>query len=106
MQNTKAWWEVPEVDLNLRHYSGGPSDTIKQIKYDIEKFLVNPDVDDKTRQIYSAIYISVTSSLVSKPFTISNWFCTAGITSYLYSFGKNGKVFKFQNFNFSSYFSG
>ena len=59
MQNTKSWWEVPEVDLNLRHYSGGPSDTIKQIKYDIEKLLVNPEVDLRTRQIYSAIYNAI-----------------------------------------------
>lgn len=87
MQNTKAWWEVPEVDLNLRHYSGGPSDTIKQIKYDIEKFLVNPDVDDKTRQIYSAIYNALTyykniSYIPSPEFSTDETFLSSAVTTF------------------------
>ena len=68
------FWEVPEVDLNLRHFSGGPSDVIKRIKSDIERYLSNPNLqenqavvrykDDGTayiatynlREVYSAVY--------------------------------------------------
>lgn len=68
------FWEVPEIDLDLRHYSGQPSDVIKKIKSDIESYLSNPnlkenrtviryDVDNSpsmvsfnVRQIYSAVY--------------------------------------------------
>lgn len=56
MQDKKYFWEVDEIDLNLRHYSGHPIDVIKKIKYNIEEFLSNPKVDNKTREIYSAIY--------------------------------------------------
>lgn len=49
-------WEVPEIDLELRHYSGHPSDIIKRIKTNIENYLQNPNVPDQTRSIYSAIY--------------------------------------------------
>lgn len=59
MQDKKDFWEVDEIDLNLRHYSGHPIDVIKKIKYNIEEFLSNPKVDDKTRAIYSAIYNSL-----------------------------------------------
>ena len=87
MQNTKAWWEVPEIDLNLRHYSGGPSDTIKQIKYDIEKYLVNPDVDMKTRQIYSAIYNALTyykniSYIPSPEFSTDETFLSSAVSTF------------------------
>ncbi len=68
------FWEVPEIDLDLRHYSGQPSDVIKKIKSDIEQFLSNPNLEENhsvlrydednnpsmvsfnVRQIYSAIY--------------------------------------------------
>lgn len=56
MQNKKFFWEVDAIDLNLRHYSGDPTDVIKKIKYNIEEYLSNPKVDEKTREIYSAIY--------------------------------------------------
>lgn len=87
MQNTKSWWEVPEVDLNLRHYSGGPSDTIKQIKYDIEKLLVNPEVDLRTRQIYSAIYNALTyykniSYIPSAEFATDETFLSSAVTTF------------------------
>lgn len=49
-------WEVPEIDLNMRHYAGHPSDIIKKIKSSIEDYLQNPNVPEKTRSIYSAIY--------------------------------------------------
>lgn len=49
-------WEVPEIDLNIRHYSGHPSDVIKTIKKDIEDYLQNPNVPYKQRSIYSAVY--------------------------------------------------
>lgn len=68
------FWEVPEVDLHLRHYSGHPSDVIKKLKSDIERYLSNPNLEENRtalrydennnpymisyniRQIYSAIY--------------------------------------------------
>lgn len=68
------FWEVPEIDLNLRHYSGGPSDVIKRIKTDIEKYLSNPNLKPNQavvryteagvpylvrynlKEVYSAIY--------------------------------------------------
>ena len=39
MQTDKRFWETSEVDLNLRHYSGHPSDAIKLVKRNIEKYL-------------------------------------------------------------------
>lgn len=56
MQDNKRFWEVPEVDLNLRHYSGHPSDAIKLLKRNIEHYLRKPDVSQKNREVYSAIY--------------------------------------------------
>lgn len=68
------FWEVPEIDLHLRHYSGHPSDVIKKLKSDIERYLSNPNLEENRtvlrydennnpymisyniRQIYSAIY--------------------------------------------------
>lgn len=58
--NSIQYWEVPEVDLNLRHYSGHPSDVIKTIKADIENYLSNPEVPLDKRQIYSAIFHALT----------------------------------------------
>lgn len=72
--DTTFFWEVPEIDLQLRHYSGHPSDVIKKIKSDIEYYLSNPNLEENhtslrydknnnpymvsynIRQIYSAIY--------------------------------------------------
>lgn len=56
MQNERRYWEVPEVDLNLRHYAGHPSDAIKLLKRNIEKHLKNPEVFQKDREVYSAVY--------------------------------------------------
>ncbi len=56
MQNEKRFWEVPEVDLNFRHYAGHPSDAIKLLKRNIEQYLRNPQVPQKNREVYSAIY--------------------------------------------------
>ena len=68
------FWEVPEIDLHLRHYSGHPSDVIKKIKSDIERYLSNPNLEENRtalrydkdnnpsmvsyniRQVYSAVY--------------------------------------------------
>ena len=68
------FWEIPEIDLNLRHYSGGPSDVIKRIKSDIERYLSNPNLQENRavvrykedgtpylvtynlREVYSAVY--------------------------------------------------
>ena len=72
--NNTFFWEIPEIDLDLRHYSGQPSDVIKKIKSDIERYLSNPNLEENRtilrydennnpdvvsfniRQIYSAIY--------------------------------------------------
>ncbi len=72
-QNT-LFWEVPEIDLCLRHYSGSPSDVIKKIKGIIENYLGNPKLAEKQlitryddsgepytvtyniREVYSAVY--------------------------------------------------
>lgn len=56
MQTDKRFWETSEVDLNLRHYSGHPSDAIKLVKRSIEKYLRKPDVPLKDREVYSAMY--------------------------------------------------
>ncbi len=68
------FWEVPEVDLHLRHYSGHPSDVIKKLKSDIERYLSNPNLEENCtalrydennnpymvsynlREVYSAVY--------------------------------------------------
>lgn len=68
------YWEKPEIDLNLRHYAGHPSDVIKKIKSDIEIYLSTPNLKENhvavrydlennpymvsynIRQVYSAIY--------------------------------------------------
>ena len=59
MQNSKRFWEVPEIDLNLRHYSGHPSDVIKLLKMNIENYLKNPEVSQRDREVYSAVYNSL-----------------------------------------------
>lgn len=52
----KRYWEAPEVDLNFRHYSGHPSDAIKLLKRNIEKYLRKPNILKKDIEVYSAIY--------------------------------------------------
>ncbi len=59
MQNSKRFWEVPEIDLNLRHYSGHPSDVIKLLKMNIENYLKKPEVSQRNREVYSAVYNSL-----------------------------------------------
>ena len=59
MQINKELWEVDDVDLNFRHYSGHPTSVIRKIKSDIEKYLRQPNVPQKSREIYSAIYHSL-----------------------------------------------
>lgn len=56
MLDERRYWEVPEVDLNLRHYAGHPSDAIKLLKRNIEKHLKRPEVFQKDREVYSAVY--------------------------------------------------
>lgn len=47
------FWEIPEIDLHLRHYSGHPSDVIKQIKLNIENYLSNPNlIENRTSILY------------------------------------------------------
>ncbi len=49
-----------EIDLNLKHYIGHHSDVIKDVKSKISNYLRNPEVDDVSRSIYSAIYNALT----------------------------------------------
>lgn len=56
MPNEKRFWEVPEIDLNLRHYAGHPSDAIKLLKRNIEQYLRKPQVSQRDREVYSAVY--------------------------------------------------
>lgn len=56
MQNKKRFWEVPDVDLDFRHYSGHPSDAIKELKRNIEKYLRKPDVPQQDKEVYSAVF--------------------------------------------------
>ena len=52
----KEPWEVKEIDLNLRHYSGHPADVMKKVKSDIERYLSNTEVSEEQRKVYSAVY--------------------------------------------------
>ena len=55
----KEIWEVPEINLDLRNkkYKGKDIDAIIELKNSIEKYLTqNPNIDEKTRQVYSSIY--------------------------------------------------
>lgn len=52
--------KLKEVDLNLRHYAGGRSDVIKEVKNRIVDYLRNPDIPQVKRAIYSAIYNALT----------------------------------------------
>lgn len=54
--NTIHSWEVPDIDLNIRHYTGSPSDTIRAIENSIVQYVNSPDCTLKQKQIYSAIY--------------------------------------------------
>ncbi len=80
-------WEVDSVDLNLRHYSGHPTDVIKEIKYDIEKYLSSPSVTDEQRRIYSAIYnaleyYTVISYIQPADFDTEDSFLSCAIDSF------------------------
>ena len=44
----KKEWEVPEIDLNLRHYSGSVCDVFKKIKQDIVNSSSNNTEEDNT----------------------------------------------------------
>ena len=52
-------WEVPEIDLQLKHYIGNSTDVIKKIKLDIENYLKNNNIPQQTREIYSAVYCAL-----------------------------------------------
>ena len=80
----KEDWEVPEVDLNLKHYSGHPSDVLKKIKHDIERYLIKEDIPLEKRQIYSAIYNAINyykniSYLPSAEFSTNDTFLSHSI---------------------------
>ncbi len=73
-------WEVPNIDLNLRHYSGSVVDVFNKIKSDIVTYLSTPFVHPKLRAIYSAIYHAFEYYEVLSPeFTESNTFLDSTI---------------------------
>lgn len=99
------FWEVPEIDLDLRHYSGQPSDVIKKVKSDIEHYLSNPNLEENrtvvrydedhaptmvsfnVRQIYSAIYNALNyykniSYLPSAEYETGSTFLSNSITAF------------------------
>ena len=99
------FWEVPEVDLDLRHYSGQPSDVIKKIKSDIEHYLSNPNLEENRtivrydennnpsmvafniREVYSAIYNALNyykniSYLPSAEYETGNTFLSNSIATF------------------------
>ena len=103
--NDTFFWEVPEIDLDLRHYSGQPSDVIKKIKSDIESYLSNPNLEENctatrysndtascivaynVREIYSAIYNALNyyqniSYLPSDEYETSSTFLSSTIGTF------------------------
>lgn len=87
MQNSntqfKNEWEVPEVDLNLRHYSGSVCDVFKKIKSDIVHYLSKPNVSNESRQIYSAIYNALNYyEILSPEFPNNNSFLESSIKDF------------------------
>ena len=84
---TTQSWEIPEIDLNLRHYLGNPSDVIKALKSKINRYLSNSKVSIEKRQIYSAIYNALCyykdiSYLPSAEFKIRDTFLSNCIKSF------------------------
>lgn len=76
-------WEVPSIDLNLRHYSGSVSDVFKKIKYDIVNYLMNPNVSKEQRKIYSAIYNALDYYEVLSPdFLVDSDFLSSSIQTF------------------------
>lgn len=51
---------IPEIDLNLKHYIGERTDVMKNLKSQIRMYLRNPNISQADRAIYSAIYNAVT----------------------------------------------
>ncbi len=87
MQNRKTQlkntWEVPEIDLNLRHYSGSVCDVFKKIKQDIVNYLSTPNVSEKSRKIYSAIYNALNYyETLSPEFKNNNDFLSSSINAF------------------------
>ncbi len=52
-------WSTPRVDLNLRHYSGKPTDVLKQVQNEIVDYLQSGMATQKQREVYSAIYNAI-----------------------------------------------
>lgn len=79
----KNSWEIPEVDLNLRHYSGSVSDVFKKIKHDIVSYLMSPAATDASKKIYSAIYNALDYYEVLSPeFSGNNDFLDSAIQTF------------------------
>lgn len=81
---SRNYWEVPDVDLNLRHYSGPVFDVFKKIKSDIVDYLSTSDkATEKSRQIYSAIYNALDYyEILSPDFSIDSEFLASSIQTF------------------------
>ncbi len=76
-------WEVPEIDLNLRHYSGSVCDVFKKIKKDIVSYLSKPHISHKSKRIYSAIYNALNYYEAYSPeFKENNEFLDSAINAF------------------------
>lgn len=79
----KNIWEVPGIDLNLRHYSGSVSDVFKKIKNDIVNYLMSPTATEKSKQIYSAIYNALNYyEILSPDFSNNDDFLASSIETF------------------------
>lgn len=95
----KNEWEVPEVDLNLRHYSGSVCDVFAKIKQDIVNYLSSPEIPNKSREIYSAIYNALNYYEVLSPeFKDNNEFIDASINTFNNDFEYLSKKYVSSNF--------
>lgn len=81
--NLKNEWETPEIDLNLRHYSGNVSDVFRKIKHDIVKYLMKPETTTYSKQIYSAIYNALDYyEILSPEFAFDTSFLSSSIKNF------------------------
>ena len=76
-------WEVKDIDLQLNHYIGNSTDVIKKIKSDIEKYLKNNNVSNKTREIYSAVYSALDYYKESSHQPSAEFYSTSTLANFL-----------------------
>lgn len=76
-------WEVPEIDLQLKHYIGNSTDVIKKIKLDIENYLKNNNIPQQTREIYSAVYCALDYYKASSHLPSAEFYRTSALSNFL-----------------------